>query len=191
LRVQIPHRQHSRHSRCVQTIPYARRTPLTARLRPVRPFLAIFLLALLPLQFSWAAVASYCGHETQAGAEHFGHHDDPHPHQYPHQQQQQQVAASRAVQPVAGFMVSQDAAAHAGADRDAAAHASADTDGDKAPGVIDLDCGHCHGFCSAMLNLPADLPAVLATAPPSAALEEAGGAHAPTRPERLQWMPLA
>jgi hypothetical protein len=48
----------------------------------VRRFLAIVLLALLPLQFSWAAVASYCEHETQGQhAEHFGHHDHDHAHQ--------------------------------------------------------------------------------------------------------------
>ncbi|KPF50825.1 hypothetical protein IP87_01550 [beta proteobacterium AAP121] len=42
-------------------------------------FIAIALLTLLPLQFSWAAVAAYCGHETEAGAAHFGHHAHP-PH---------------------------------------------------------------------------------------------------------------
>ncbi|NBT82917.1 MAG: hypothetical protein EBT56_15195 [Betaproteobacteria bacterium] len=30
----------------------------------MRKFLAIFLLVLLPLQFSWAAVAGYCQHEA-------------------------------------------------------------------------------------------------------------------------------
>ena len=43
----------------------------------MRRRLAIVLLALLPLQFSWAAVASYCGHETQAATGHFGHHGHP------------------------------------------------------------------------------------------------------------------
>jgi hypothetical protein len=32
---------------------------------------------MLPLQFSWAAVAVYCAHETQ-GAGHFGHHEHQH-----------------------------------------------------------------------------------------------------------------
>ena len=44
----------------------------------MRRLLAIVLLVLLPLQFSWAAVASYCKHETQADAEHFGHHEHQH-----------------------------------------------------------------------------------------------------------------
>jgi hypothetical protein len=38
----------------------------------------IALLALLPLQFSWAAVAAYCGHESTALTQHFGHHEHEH-----------------------------------------------------------------------------------------------------------------
>jgi hypothetical protein len=127
----------------------------------VRHLLAIVLLAFLPLQFSWAAVASYCGHEAQAGAGHFGHHAN----------------AGSVAEPVV--------------DRDADPAASADVKGDKAPGDMDLDCGHCHGYCSVMLTLPSVLPGALKTTPPSAALDEAGGSHAPTRPERPQWRPLA
>ena len=36
------------------------------------------MLVLLPLQFSWAAVAAYCGHETGQHAEHLGHHEHRH-----------------------------------------------------------------------------------------------------------------
>lgn len=39
----------------------------------------IFLLAILPIQFSWAAVTSYCRHETGSAAKHFGHHQHQHP----------------------------------------------------------------------------------------------------------------
>ena len=39
---------------------------------------AILLLAFLPLQFSWAAVAGYCGHESGAQAQHLGHHEHQH-----------------------------------------------------------------------------------------------------------------
>lgn len=49
-----------------------------ARLRRMRRWLAIFLLCLLPLQTSWAAVAVYCGHEADAQASHPGHHDHQH-----------------------------------------------------------------------------------------------------------------
>ena len=44
----------------------------------MRRWFAILLLAFLPLQFSWAAVAGYCGHESDAQAQHLGHHDHQH-----------------------------------------------------------------------------------------------------------------
>lgn len=44
----------------------------------MRRWLALFLLCLLPLQVSWAAVADYCSHEQETTAQHFGHHDDEH-----------------------------------------------------------------------------------------------------------------
>ncbi len=40
----------------------------------MRRYLIIFLLLLLPFQFSWAAVASYCQHETESSTQHIGHH---------------------------------------------------------------------------------------------------------------------
>lgn len=39
---------------------------------------AILLLVFLPFQFSWAALASYCQHETGTAAQHFGHHEHVH-----------------------------------------------------------------------------------------------------------------
>jgi hypothetical protein len=137
----------------------------------VRRFLAIVLLALLPLQFSWAAVASYCKHETQ-GAGHFGHHDHDHAHH-------------------AGASSDAGQAADLTADASLTPNETGSAEGDKAPGAMDLDCGHCHGTCSAMLTWPLGMPDVPSTAPPSATLDESGGAHAPTRPERPQWLPLA
>ena len=132
----------------------------------MRQIPAIFLLALLPLQFSWAAVASYCAHETQADATHFGHHEHAHQHQH-------QADAGPSVEQAADLL------------------ADTDVQGDKASGAIDLDCGHCHGNCGVMLTLPPGLPGTLSSAHPSAILDETGGAHAPTRPERPQWLPLA
>ena len=44
----------------------------------MRRWFAILMLALLPLQFSWAAVAAYCGHESGQHAEHLGHHEHRH-----------------------------------------------------------------------------------------------------------------
>ena len=43
--------------------------------RAMRRWLAILLLVCLPLQFSWAAVADYCMHESGETADHVGHHD--------------------------------------------------------------------------------------------------------------------
>jgi len=43
----------------------------------MRRWFAILLLALLPLQFSWAAVAGYCAHE-EGPATHVGHHEHQH-----------------------------------------------------------------------------------------------------------------
>lgn len=40
--------------------------------------LAVLLLMLLPLQFSWAALANYCQHEGGQTARHVGHHDHQH-----------------------------------------------------------------------------------------------------------------
>ena len=44
----------------------------------MRRLLSILLLVLLPLQFSWAAVASYCEHEAGPDAAHVGHHAHQH-----------------------------------------------------------------------------------------------------------------
>ncbi|KJA09009.1 hypothetical protein RP29_18815 [Acidovorax temperans] len=41
--------------------------------------IAVFMLALLPFQFSWSAVAAYCAHESStAQAQHVGHHEHEH-----------------------------------------------------------------------------------------------------------------
>ena len=45
----------------------------------MRRWIAVFMLMLLPLQLSWAAVASYCQHESSpAIAQHLGHHEHKH-----------------------------------------------------------------------------------------------------------------
>ena len=50
----------------------------------MRRWLLILLLMSLPFQFSWAAMATYCEHESGARAQHVGHHE--HQHQHQHQQ---------------------------------------------------------------------------------------------------------
>lgn len=132
----------------------------------MRCLLAIVLLVLLPFQFSWAAAAPYCGHETQVDVGHFGHHDHMH-------------------HADAGDNVGLGANQAAGLDTNAGAG-----DG-KAPGAMDVDCGQCHGGCSVLLNLPSAAADTRSMAQTSATLDEDGGAYAPARPERPQWLPLA
>lgn len=51
---------------------------VVARISLMRRWFIILLLTLLPLQLSWAAVSTYCQHETGAAAQHFGHHEHQH-----------------------------------------------------------------------------------------------------------------
>ncbi|MBY4594352.1 hypothetical protein K3217_02195 [bacterium BD-1] len=45
----------------------------------MRRLIAIFMLALLPFQFSWSAVAAYCMHESATTqTQHVGHHEHKH-----------------------------------------------------------------------------------------------------------------
>lgn len=44
----------------------------------MRRILLIFLVVMMPLQLGWAAVSSYCQHESGAAAKHFGHHEHQH-----------------------------------------------------------------------------------------------------------------
>ncbi|HSW04580.1 cation efflux protein, CzcI family [Aquabacterium sp.] len=44
----------------------------------MRRLLFIVLLTILPLQFSWAGVSAYCGHERGSATQHFGHHEHQH-----------------------------------------------------------------------------------------------------------------
>jgi hypothetical protein len=44
----------------------------------MRRWLLVFLLFVLPLQFTWASAAGYCRHEQEVGARHVGHHSHEH-----------------------------------------------------------------------------------------------------------------
>ena len=44
----------------------------------MRRFLILFFALLLPLQFSWGAMARYCAHETGSRTTHIGHHVHAH-----------------------------------------------------------------------------------------------------------------
>lgn len=44
----------------------------------MRRLFVLFMLCLLPLQISWAAVSDYGGHTPGQTSHHFDHHDDAH-----------------------------------------------------------------------------------------------------------------
>lgn len=45
----------------------------------MRRFVLICVMLLLPVQWTWAAAAAYCAHESSpAAARHFGHHEHVH-----------------------------------------------------------------------------------------------------------------
>ena len=44
----------------------------------MRRNIVIFLMFLLPLQFSWEAVSAYCEHEQEIASDHVGHHAHQH-----------------------------------------------------------------------------------------------------------------
>ena len=114
------------------------------------------LLMLLPLQFSWAAVESYCAHEERVGA----------------------AQVARHVQ-------------HADVSNAAAADAAAAATDAGALNDIGCDSCHCHGHCTGILTGMREVGPRPTGARPTAELDAIGGTHAPTRPERPQWAPLA
>lgn len=44
----------------------------------MRRLVAILMLVVLSVQFSWAAAASYCEHDQDASTQHVGHHEHQH-----------------------------------------------------------------------------------------------------------------
>ena len=44
----------------------------------MKRWLLIFLLTVLPLQMSWAAITIYCQHEQSQDSQHVGHHEHTH-----------------------------------------------------------------------------------------------------------------
>ena len=58
--------------------PWARYLAVAAKLRKMRRWLLVFLLVLLPLQLTWAAVSTYCQHESKSSIRHIGHHIHKH-----------------------------------------------------------------------------------------------------------------
>jgi hypothetical protein len=123
----------------------------------MRRWLAIFLMLLLPLQFSWAAVANYCGHETDAVADYVGHHGH---------------------------------ATHDHGSKVADAGDIAKTDGSSTP-ASGVDCGHCHGYCVCLIDLPSSVQPLPLGVAPSHLGDAPAAEHIPAQPERPQWGSLA
>ena len=132
----------------------------------MRRFLTLCLLMFLPLQFSWAAVASYCGHEAGPKTEHVGHHAHEHG-----------AAAGVTAEPAG--------------DANATSDSSADHSAGKTPGASDLDCAQCHGCCSGMPGADVALLPDAVDVPPGAGAAHAAALPAAARPERPQWARLA
>ena len=49
----------------------------------MRRLFILFMLCLLPVQITWAAVVDYCGHEATGDVQHLAHHADEHEHVLP------------------------------------------------------------------------------------------------------------
>lgn len=133
----------------------------------MRRWLLVFLVLLLPLQFSWAAVASYCQHESAAATsptqqQHVGHHEHQH----------HGDATPVQAQPDKGAK-------------------AAPTDTDTGPDTLDLDCGTCHAGCCA--PIAPTLTLVLATLPAETHGEPVFhlSSQPSSLPERPNWADLA
>lgn len=48
------------------------------KMRAMHRLVALFVLILLPMQWTYAAVGSYCRHEATAESSHVGHHEHKH-----------------------------------------------------------------------------------------------------------------
>jgi hypothetical protein len=129
---------------------------------PMRRWLAILMLTFLPFQFSWAAVAVYCGHESKAqsrteaqtSTQHVGHHDHQH---------LGNVGTSQPSDPA----------------------------GQNTAANFDFDCGHCHGSCCSMPALVGITTPIAATSRPPVLTPGAVRTLAQSPPERPQWLHLA
>ena len=129
----------------------------------MRHWFCVLLLTLLPLQFSWGAVAGYCTHESSPQAKHLGHH-------------QHQHGDTPVDSPV-------------GAADDADAPSQRD-DG-RASASVDPDCGHCHDLGVGVLMPLVTMHGLLTArgdAPRSVGVLMLRTTAPPDRP---QWLPLA
>ena len=126
----------------------------------MRRCLSILLLVFMPLQFSWAAVGTYCEHESGTRAQHFGHHEHKHEHK-------QRQASGESVEASKGKLASVLSGVLAGA----------------------VDVADCHFHCQCTVDLPAVLvmPIVIGSQAPTDWTVADAIAPVLSRPERPQW----
>lgn len=138
----------------------------------LRQCLLLFLLIVLPLQFTWAVASSYCRHEPPRAQQHFGHHE--HQHQDSAQESTAQAAAT--------LDASAPSTLNAAIDQD---QDLPKTNSEVLSG--DADCAACHAGCTPALAdmTPSSHPGLCN----SAAASYSG--HLPSPPpvplERPQW----
>ena len=137
----------------------------------MRRWLSILLLVFMPLQSSWAAVATYSELGASTLATHFGHHEHEHKHELNHPSQDRQPAgesseASKA-KPVGASVGASEGAFDA------------------------ADChshSHSHCQCAAGLPGPPVMPMVIGSPPLTDWTMADAIAPVLSRPERPQWV---
>ena len=93
-------------------------------------WLLVVLMFLLPAQFSWAAAAPYCAHESNPPSFHIGHHAHGHQGSQPGSQPAAQMASLASAASLA----------------DGAQGVAAEPDAPRGSPVADhADCSYCHG----------------------------------------------
>ncbi len=132
----------------------------------MRRWLVLLLLAILPLQLSWAAMAGYCQHEkAPAQRSHFGHHAHEH---------------GQAGEPVAGLhAVAVDDATDPGPEQD--------PPGQGSVSALDEDCAYCHLGCAQPLITEPIGPWPGTPSPQVAAVNALPESHIASVPERPDW----
>ncbi len=135
--------------------------------RPMRRWLTVFLLILLPLQLSWAVAATYCAHEADPAVNHIGHHQHQHD----------------------GSEGARDASGAPEKTADKASEKATEKATDKALTCVDDDCGFCHlGHSQPVASTPIVLPAVAGPVV-EGSVPDAWSSRGPDRRERPNWQP--
>lgn len=133
----------------------------------MRRWFLVLMLAVLPAQFTWAAVSEHLGHALAAVGHiehaHHGHHNHP-SHAHPASHDPDEGDAGHSLVPEAS-----DAA-------DASSH---------------IGCDHCHSHCVGLLEIRSPVRALPLGAATPASLEACWAEPAPAKPERPQWVRLA